>query len=126
MGESQVQQQQAGKLTPEEERTWAMLCHLAALAGYVVPFGNIIGPLVVWLIQKDKSGFVDEQGKESVNFQITITIAAVVGLILILACVGVVVLAAVGIFSLVMIILAAVKANSGERWRYPLCIRFIK
>ena len=99
---------------------------LVALAGYVVPFGNIIGPLVVWLIQKDKSGFVDEQGKESVNFQITITIAAVVGLILILACVGVVVLAAVGIFSLVMIILAAVKANSGERWRYPLCIRFIK
>ena len=56
-----------------------MLCHLSSLAGSVIPFGNIVGPLVVWLIKKDEYAFVDDQGKESLNFQISITIYTVVG-----------------------------------------------
>jgi len=57
--------------TTKDDRTWAMLCHLSGLAGYVVPFGNIFGPLIIWLIKRDQSWFVDDQGKEALNFQIS-------------------------------------------------------
>lgn len=109
-----------------DERTWGMLSHLSALAGYIIPFGNIIGPLVVWLIKKDQMPFVEDQGKEALNFQISVTIYAFVSIVLIFVVVGILLLIAVGIFSLVMIIIASIKANSGEAYRYPLCIRFLK
>lgn len=108
-----------------DECMWAMLCHLTALSGYIgVPFGNIVGPLVVWLIKKDEMPLVDDQGKESLNFQISVLIYAVVSGLAILILIGIVLLPAVLIFSIVMTIIAAVKANSGEVYRYPLTIRF--
>ena len=110
----------------KDARTWAMLSHLGALAGYIIPFGNIIAPLVIWLIKKDESPLVDDQGKESLNFQISITIYVIVALILTAIIIGFVLLPAVVIFDLVMVIIAAIKANDGEKYRYPLCIRFIK
>ena len=61
-----------------DERMWGMLCHLSTFAGYLVPFGNISGPLIVWLVKKDEYAFVDDQGKESLNFQISITIYSLV------------------------------------------------
>jgi uncharacterized Tic20 family protein len=109
----------------QDERNWGMLSHLAALAGFVIPFGNIVGPLVVWLIKKDQMPFVDDQGKESLNFQISVTIYMIVSLVLVFVLIGILLLIAVVIFSLVMLIVAAVKANSGEAYRYPLCIRFL-
>ncbi len=109
----------------KQENNWGMFCHLAALAGFVVPFGNIIGPLVIWLIKKDESEFVNDQGKESLNFQISITIYAIVAALLMLVIIGIFLLVAVGILSMVFIILAAIKANNGEKYRYPLTIRFI-
>ena len=109
----------------KQENDWGMFCHLAALAGFVVPFGNIIGPLVIWLIKKDESEFVNDQGKESLNFQISITIYAIVSALLMLVVIGIFLLVAVGILSMVFIILAAIKANNGEKYRYPLTIRFI-
>ncbi len=57
-------------MNEKDARTWAMLCHIGAFAGYIIPFGHIIAPLVIWLIKKDESPFVDDQGKESLNFQI--------------------------------------------------------
>ena len=54
----------------KDEKTWAMLCHLSAVAGFVIPFGSILGPLVVWLIKKDEMPIVDLHGKKSLNFQI--------------------------------------------------------
>lgn len=110
----------------KDARLWGMLCHLAALAGFVVPFGFIIGPLVVWLIKKNEFPFVDDQGKESLNFQITVIIALIVSALLIIVLIGILLLPAVAITSLVFIIIASVKANSGIRYRYPICIRFIK
>jgi len=111
----------------KDERMWAMFCHLAALAGGIFPaFGNIIGPLVVWLIKKEEYPLVDDQGKESVNFQITLSIA---GLILVPLCfllIGIPLILALTVYGLVMIIIAAMKANEGERYRYPYTIRFIK
>ena len=58
------------KVDEKQERTWALFCHIGALAGFIFPFGNIIAPLVIWLIKKEEYPLVDDQGKESVNFQI--------------------------------------------------------
>jgi uncharacterized Tic20 family protein len=109
------------------ERTWGMLCHLSAFAGYVVvvPFASIIGPLIVWLLKKDSSAFVDEHGKESVNFQITMSIAYAIAIVLCLVVVGFVLLAFLGVWITVLVVLGSIKAYSGERFRYPLTIRLV-
>ncbi len=109
-----------------EEKTFGMLAHLAALAGFIIPFGNLIGPLVIWLIKKDQSEWVDMQGKESLNFQISITIYAIIAGILTIIIIGLVLLIAVGVFSLVMIIIATIKVNNLEDFQYPLTIRILK
>jgi len=109
-----------------DERMWGMLCHLSTFAGYLIPFGNILGPLVIWLIKKDEYAFVEDQGKEALNFQISITIYSLVSGILVLAIIGLPLLIAVIIFDVVMTVIAAVKANGGEYYRYPLTIRFVK
>jgi uncharacterized Tic20 family protein len=110
----------------KEARTWAMFCHIGAFAGYIIPFGHIIAPLIIWLIKKDESSLVDDQGKESLNFQISMTIYAIIALLLTLILVGYILFVALMIFDLVMVIIAAVRTNSGEKYRYPLCIRLIK
>ncbi|MFB0565446.1 MAG: DUF4870 domain-containing protein [Candidatus Aminicenantaceae bacterium] len=114
------------KMQANQERTWGMLAHIAALAGFIVPFGNIIGPLVIWLIKKDESPFVDDQGKESLNFQISITIYCIVAALLIIIVLGIFILIGLAILDIVLIIVAAVKANNGEKFRYPLTIRFVR
>lgn len=58
--------------TNPEARNWAMFVHLAALAGFIVPFGNLLGPLIIWLVQRDRWPFVREHGREAVNFQLTV------------------------------------------------------
>ena len=122
-----VQEGPGSKEVNKDARMWAMICHLAALAGLVVPVvGCIIGPLIVWQIKKEEFPFVDEQGKEAVNFQISMLIYGVVAALLIFACIGTVLLPAVAIFDLIFLLIAAVKANNGEHYRYPLTIRFIK
>jgi len=110
----------------QEERSLGLACHLLALAGLVVPFGNILGPLIMWLVKKDDSAFVDDQGKEALNFNITISIACFIAFLLMFVVIGGLLLPIIGIFWLVMTIIAAVKANGGERYRYPLTIRLIK
>jgi len=115
------------KMDERQERTWAMVCHLAAFAIFIIPFfGNIIGPLVIWLIKKEESPFVDDQGKESLNFQISFTIYCLVSLLLSIIVIGIVFLIALGIMFFVLVIIAAVKANDGEKFRYPLTIRLVK
>jgi uncharacterized Tic20 family protein len=112
----------------EDARLWAMFCHLAGLAIFAVPFPltGIIAPLIVWQIKKDEHPFVDENGKEAVNFQISILIYAAISALLCLVLIGFLLLPAVVVFDIVCLIIAAVRANHGERFVYPLCIRFIK
>jgi uncharacterized protein len=110
----------------KDERTWGMLCHLIAFSGVVVPLGSLIGPLVIWLIKKDEMPFVDDQGKESLNFQITMLIAVIISAILTVVVIGFLLLAVLGIFWLVVVIMAAIKANDGVAYRYPYAIRFLK
>jgi len=114
------------KMQASQEKTWAMLAHISALAGFIIPFGHIIGPLVIWLIKKDESPFVDDQGKEALNFQISITIYCIVAALLIIVVLGIFLLIGLAILDVVLIIVAAVKANESEKFRYPLTIRFVR
>lgn len=111
----------------KKAHTWGMLCHLTALVAFVgVPFGHIIGPLVIWLIKKNEFPFVDEQGKESLNFQISMSIYAIVAGILCFIFIGFILLGVIIIVVLVLVIIASVKASNGESYRYPFTIRFFK
>ena len=102
-----------------------MLCHLLSLFGLLIPLGYVIGPLVMWLVKKDESAFVDANGKESLNFQITVTIAAVVSGFLCLVLIGFLLLPVVIGGWLVLTIIASIKANEGKVYRYPVCLRLI-
>ncbi len=114
-------------VSDRDTRMWGMLCHLSALCGYIgIPFGNIVGPLVIWLIKRDESPFIDAHGKEALNFQISMTIYAIIAGILVLAVIGILLLPALIIAGLVFTIIAAVRANDGKSYRYPLTIRFLK
>lgn len=115
-------------------RTWNMLCHLSALAGLVgIPFGNILGPLIVWQIKKNEFPSVTLHGKAALNFQITVTLAvflsAAAGFALSFFCVGYLLIPVAMVFAilgLVFAIIAAVKANNGEAYQYPYTIEFVK
>lgn len=108
-----------------EENMWAMLCHLSTFLGFVFPMANIIAPLVIWITKKDEYPLVDDQGKEAINFQISITIYIIASIFLIVVIVGIPLLIGLGLFSLIATIIAAIRANEGERFRYPATIRFI-
>lgn len=109
-----------------DEKMWAMLAHVSSLAGFIIPFGNIFGPLIIWMIKKEEMKFVDEHGKASLNFQISITIYLIVSAILTLILIGVLLLLALGIAWVVLVIIASLKANNGEHYEYPLTIQFLK
>lgn len=120
-----------------EERQWALFAHLSALVGGLLTgafagLGCFIGPLIIWLIKKDTMPFVDDQAKEALNFNITLAIVGVALLLLTLITFGfgalltVPVGILVGIAWLVFTIIAAIKANEGERYRYPFTLRLIK
>lgn len=108
-----------------ESRMWAMLAHLSAFSGFVIPFGNIIGPLVIWLVKRDEMSFVNDQAKEALNFNISMTIYMVVSGVLAFVLIGIPLLIVLGIAWLVLVILAAVKANEGMAYRYPLTLRLV-
>ncbi|MFH1718063.1 MAG: DUF4870 domain-containing protein [Planctomycetota bacterium] len=116
---------------PRDARTWAMLCHLSGVAGLspLLPvIGGVIAPLIVWQLKRDEFGFVDEQGRRAVNFQISMLLYAFIGIFL---CLPVSVLMpfviyAVVVVDLIFLVIAAVKANDGEHYRCPLTIRFFK
>lgn len=109
----------------EEERLWATLAHLSGLAGWVIPLGNVVAPLLLWLWQKDQSVFVGDQAKEALNFQLTVTIAATASALLMVVLIGFLLLALVGVYALVVMIIAAIKARQGIYYRYPMSFRFI-
>jgi uncharacterized Tic20 family protein len=116
-----------------QARTWNMLCHLSALAGYIIPFGNVLGPLLVWQIKKNEFPSVDVHGKAALNFQLTVLIAVfasgVAAVLLSFVCVGfllIPVVIAVALCGLVFAIIAGIKANNGEAYRYPWSLTMIK
>ncbi|MEN1943901.1 DUF4870 domain-containing protein [Luteimonas sp. MJ293] len=117
-----------------EERQWAMFAHLSSLLGLVTGgLGCFLGPLVIWLVKRETMPFVDDQGKEALNFNITVfgvsVILMIIGTILMVILIGFLfylMVFAIGVFWLVITIIAAIKANEGVRYRYPFAIRLIK
>ena len=116
-----------------EERQWGLFGHLSSLAGlFTGGIGNIVGPLIIWLVKKDTMPFAADQAKEALNFNITLLIASIV---LILVTVFTLFIAAfitiplgilLGIAWLVLTIMAAMKANEGVAYRYPFTLRLVK
>lgn len=103
-----------------------MLCHLLAFSGLIIPLGHILGPLILWLVKKDSMPMVNEHGKESVNFQITLTIVGVVCGITAFLIVPILIAIVVAIAAIVLVIMKAIKANEGQSVRYPYTLRLIK
>lgn len=113
----------------KDARMWGMFAHLAGFGGIVVPaLGAVLGPLIIWLIKKDQYPFVDDQGKEALNFQITMLIYGFVSALLWIVCIGAFLTGALAIVDIVFIIIATIKANDGIRYRYPkgLIFRLVK
>jgi len=107
-------------------RQWAMFCHLSALLGIWVPFGTLIGPLILWQMKRETDPFIDAQGKEALNFQITVAIASMICFLLMVLIIGFVLFGLLAIGALVLTIIGGVKANEGFPYRYPFTWRLIK
>ena len=108
---------QPDQIPTSDEKTLALLCHILT---FIAP---ILAPLIIWLIKKDESAFIAYHAKESLNFQITVVIVC---LILVISIIGLVVVWLVGIFSLILVILASLKASEGKLYKYPFTIRLVK
>lgn len=107
-----------------EERNWALAAHVGSLVAAWFAMG-FLAPLIIMLVKGNESAFVRRHAVESLNFQISLLIYLVISIILAFVLIGFFLLAAVGIFALVVIILATIKAANGEEYRYPLCIRLV-
>lgn len=114
--------------TPTGDNTMAMLCHLISFVGFLgIPLGNILGPLVIWLIKKDQDALVDETGKEVINFQISVLIYGLVcGLLVFAFGIGIILMLILLVAVIIFTIIGAMKANEGQLYRYPYTIRLIK
>jgi uncharacterized Tic20 family protein len=112
--------------TDQEIRNTAMVAHLSSFAGLIVPFGSVIGPLAVWLTRRDRDPFIDQAGREALNFGISIAIYGSVLLVAALMLVGIPLLIVGVIAWVVLASLAAAKASQGETYRYPLTMRFVR
>jgi uncharacterized protein len=109
----------------QDEKTWGMLAHLSALVAGLFGF-PFLGPLIVMLTKGKESQWVESHAKESLNFQITVTAAIWISAALMLCVVGFLLLPVIGIGALILTILAAIKANNGEMYRYPATLRLVK
>ena len=115
------------EITPsKDERTWAMLSHFSALCMFIFPFGNILAPLIIWLIKKEEMSFVEDQAKEVLNFQISMTIYLLISGILCFILIGIPFVIGLGIFNVIIAIIAGIKANDGKSYQYPINLRLIK
>lgn len=113
-----------GHATPDQ-RTYALVMHLSFLATFLsIP--PVIAPLIMWLIKRDGSRFLDDHGKEAVNFQLSLVLYSIVlGIIGVVTCVGFLGIPIVGILGAIGAVMAGTAANRGEYYRYPATIRFI-
>ena len=113
-------------ITSSEIRTWSVLCHASALLGLFFHFfGHLLGPLIVWLIKRGDAPEIDANGKESLNFQISMLIYDIIAGILCLVVIGIFILVALWILNTVFVIIASVKTSEGKTYRYPFTIRFL-
>ena len=112
--------------TSSEVRTWSVLCHASALLGLFFHFfGHLLGPLLVWLIKRGDAPEIDANGKESLNFQLSMLIYDIIAGILCLVVIGIPILIALWILNTVFVIIASIRTSEGKSYRYPFTIRFL-
>ena len=120
LGETPIQE-------TKNSNTMGMLCHLLALTLLLgIPFGNILGPLTIWLLKRHDDPFADFCGKESLNFQISMTIYMLISAVLVFILIGIITMLGLMLANIVLTITAAIKASEGTHYKYPITIRFIK
>jgi uncharacterized protein len=110
----------------QQVRNTAVAAHLSTFAGLIVPFGSVIGPLAVWLTRRDRDPFIDQAGREALNFGISIAIYGAVLVVAALMLVGIPFLIIGVVAWVVLASLAAVKASQGQPYRYPLTLRLVR
>ena len=110
----------------QETRNWAMFLHLSQFAGFVVPVGGLVLPIVLWQLKKTELPGIDDHGKVVVNWIISEFVYGIVSLLLTFVIIGVPMLIALGIVGTVFPVIGGIKASNGELWRYPLSIPFLK
>jgi len=114
----------------DSDRTVASFAHLSAFTGFLVPFGNLIAPTVIYFMKREESEFIAEHAREAINFQISMLIAFLAAWVLLFTIIGIpfalVFMLAIPIINIVCIIIAAIKASDGERYEYPLTLRLLK
>lgn len=118
-----LQAQDIAPAVTTESKNWAALTHASALTMFFgVP--PVLGPLLVWLVKRDDP-FVDDQGKEALNFNISFLLYGIVSAVLVVALVGLILLPVVFVTWLALVIVASLRAANGDRYRYPFTLRFI-
>lgn len=110
----------------KEERNWAVILHLSILLGFVIPWAGFVAPFVIWLLKKNDSDYLDRQGKEVMNFLISVVIVSLIGLVLVVVLIGIAILGALTIASVALSIYAAIKVSDGEDFRYPYILRLLR
>jgi len=110
----------------QELRQWAMFLHLSMLAGFVIPFAGLIAPIVIWQVKKTELPGIDVHGKNAANWLISCVIYGLVFLVLCLVLIGIPLLVLLGLAAIVQPIIAGIKANNGELWKYPLALTILK
>lgn len=114
------------KVLSDTERNWAMFCHLSAFAGFFFPFGGIIGPLICWLTKRDESVWVNVNGRNALNFQLSMLLYMVLAIPLCFIIIGIPIVMLLGTIKVICVIIASVQAAKGQLFRYPLVIPFIQ
>lgn len=110
----------------QDEKNMGIVVHVASFAGYLIPFGSILGPLIVWLMKRDEIPFVDECGRNCLNFKISMLIWVMVSFVLMFVGIGFILIGLLAIIDIVLTIIAAMKASEGVCYKYPLSIQFLK
>jgi uncharacterized protein len=121
-----TQEEKSNRVDLKTENRLGMFCHLLGFVGYLIPFGNVIGPLILWLMKKDESPAVAYHGKEALNFQISVTIYMLISMILLFIFIGIPLFFILLLMQFILIIVATINAADGKPYRYPLTLRFIK
>ena len=121
-----IPEQHEGKVNQQDSYNKAMWIHLSGFSGYLVPFGNVIAPAILWVLWKEEDAFIDDQGREAVNFQLSILVYFMISILLFIIFIGIILMIGVGVFHVAMTVIAAIRSSQGISFRYPIIIRFIK
>lgn len=126
--EAQVQEpvQKQGQELSQDERNMGIAVQVSSFAGYIIPFGSILGPFIVWLMKRDEMPFVDECGRNCINFKISLMIYMMISAVLMFVGIGFLLIGVLAIVDIVFTIIAAMKASEGVSYKYPMTIKFLK